>query len=205
MIGSMKTSLIIIMIIALALLAGLIVTRLRPAEPDAASVSGTSRGRSFEVHVVMPRLARPLFGILPDPLVARLDGTLSEVGFDHASPGAAIGRVGHNRLELRADGGWDLSIATDGEGLVAPRTRLVFPLRLGERDVILRCRPAGRATSYLRTIRRAGADELGGHFLVKLATCENAVSGKATEWPPAALTLRGSFEGLPQGGKGPSG
>lgn len=128
----------------------------------------------------------PLFGILPDPLVARLDGTLSEVGFDHASPGAATGRVGHDRLELGAEGGWDLFIETDGEGLVAPGTRLVFPLRLGERDVILRCRPADRATGYFRTIRRAGADELDGHFLVKLATCENVKSGKALEWPPGS-------------------
>ena len=201
----MKTALIIVVIIALAVLAGLVVTRSRPDEPVVAGVSETPRSPSFEVHVEMPRLARPLFGILPDPLVARLDGTLSEVGFDHASPGAAIGRAGHDRLELGAEGGWDLSIATDGEGLVAPGTRLVFPLRLGERDVILRCRPADRATGYLRAIRRTGSDELDGHFLVKLATCENVKSGKALEWPPAALTLRGSFEGLPQGGKRPSG
>lgn len=199
MIDVMKTALIIVVIIALALLAGLVVTRSRPDEPVAASVSEIPRSPSFEVRVVMPRLALPLFGILPDPLVAPMDGTPREVGFDQASRGAAIGRVGHDRLELSAEGGWDLSIATDGEGLVAPGTRLVFPLRLGERDVILRCRPADRATGYLRTIRWAGADELDGHFLVKLATCKNAVSGKATEWPPAALTLRGSFEGLPRG------
>ena len=199
MMEGMKTSLIIIVIIALALLAGLVVTRSRPDEPVVASISETPRSPSFEVRVVMPRLARPLFGILPDPLVVRLDGTLSEVGFDQASRGAEIGRVGHDRLELSAEGGWDLFIKTDGEGLVAPETRLMFPLRLGERDVILRCRPADRATGYLRTIRRAGADELDGRFLVKLATCENVKSGKALEWPPAALTLRGSFEGLPRG------
>ena len=110
----MKTALIIVVIIALALLAGLAVSRSRPDELVAASVSETPRRPSFEVRVVMPRLALPLFGILPDPLVAPMDGTPREVGFDHASRGAAIGRVGHDRLELSAEGGWDLSIATDG-------------------------------------------------------------------------------------------
>ena len=45
---------------------------------------------------------------------------------------------------------------------------------------------------------RAGSGELGGSFLVELATCKNAESGRAIEWPPAALTVRGSFKGLPQ-------
>ena len=42
----------------------------------------------------------------------------------------------------------------------------------------------------------AGSGELDGRFLVGLATCENAGTGKAIEWPPAPLTLRGGFEGL---------
>jgi hypothetical protein len=36
-----------------------------------------------------------------------------------------------------------------------------------------------------------------GRFLVELAACKNAESGKAIEWPPAPLTVRGSFNGLP--------
>ena len=56
----MKTSLIMI---ALALLACLVVLGSRPDEPVAASVSNTSRGRSFEVRVLKPRLARYLFGL----------------------------------------------------------------------------------------------------------------------------------------------
>ena len=192
---SMKTSLIII---ALALLACLVVLRSRPDEPVGASVSETSRGPSFEVRVVMPRSALPFFGILPDRLAAKLDGTPSELRFDHASRGAEIGSVEHDRLELRADG-WDLSIETDGEGRVAPGTHLVFPLRLGGRQARLDCRPADRATGFLRTTTRAGSDELGGRFLVELATCKNAESGKAIEWPPAPLTVRGSFEDLPPG------
>ena len=196
----MKTSLIII---ALALLACLVVLRSRPDEPDEpvrASVSETSRGPSFEVHVEKPRLARFLFGILPTKLEAKLfgNGGYLETAFDHTSRGAEIGSVGHDRLELRADG-WDLLIETDGEGGGTPGTRLVFPIELAERQRRLRCRPADRAVGYLRTTTRAGSDVLDGRFLVELATCENAETGKAIEWPPAPLTLRGRFGGLPHG------
>jgi hypothetical protein len=183
----MRTSMIII---ALALLAGLVVIGSRPDEPVAASLSEASRSPSFEVRVEKPLSNQPLFGLF---------GLLpaGDLGFDHASRGAAIGRVGHDRLELRAEG-WDLSIEIDGEGRVAPGTRLVFPLALGGRRVTLRCRPADRGTGYLRTTTRAGSDELGGRFLVKLATCENARSGKILEWPSAPLTVRGSFDRLPR-------
>ncbi len=193
---SMKTSLIII---ALALLACLVVFRSRPDEPDepvGASVSETSRGPSFEVRVVMPRSGLPLGGILPDALVEKLDGTPRELRFDHTSSGAQIGSVENDRLELRADG-WALFIETDGEGRIAPGTHLVFPLGLGGRRVRLDCRPADRGIGYLRTTTRAGSDELGGRFLVKLATCENDETGKVIEWPSAPLTVRGSFESLP--------
>jgi hypothetical protein len=175
---SMKTSLLII---ALALLACLVWLGSRPDEPDepvGASGSETSQGPSFAVRVVMPRAALPLGGILPDWLVARMDGTPRELGFDHASRGAESGGVGHDRLELRADG-WDLFIETDSEGRVTSGTRLVFPLGLGGRQVRLHCRPAERATGYLRTTTRAGSDQFDGRFLVELATCKNAGSGKA--------------------------
>ncbi len=192
---SMKTSLIII---ALALLACLVWLVSRPDEPVTPSVSDTSRGPSFEVHVEKPRLNRFLFGILPTKLEAKLfgNGGYLETAFDHASRGAKIGSVGHDRLELSADG-WDLLIEIDGEGGVAPGTRLVFPIELAEKQRTLRCRPADRATGYLRTTTRAGSDELDGRFLVELATCENAETGKAIEWPSAPLTVRGSFESLP--------
>jgi hypothetical protein len=198
---SKKASLIVIALALLACLACLAWLGSRPDEPDepvGASVSETSRGPSFEVRVRMPRSALPLGGILPDSLVKKLDGTPRELRFDHTSRGAAISSVGHDRLGLSAEG-WELFIEIDGEGRITPSTRLVFPLGLGGRQVTLRCRPADRATGYLRTAARAGSDELDGRFLVELATCENAESGKAIEWPPAPLTLRGSFEGLPQG------
>ena len=192
---SMKTWLIIV--VALALLACLVVLRLRSRsyEPVAESVSDTSRGASFEVRVVMPRSGLPLFGILPDALVRKLDGTPSEMRFDHASRGAKIGSVAQDRLELTAEG-WDLSIETDAEGHINQGTRLVFDLPLGGRQVKLRCRPADPGIGQLHTTTRVGSDELSGRFLVELATCENAESGKALEWPPAPLTVRGSFEGL---------
>ncbi len=189
---SMKTSLIII---ALALLACLIVLGLRPDEPVASIASDTSRGASFEVHVVKPRSARPLFGLLPDGLFGLPP---SELRFDHASRGAKIGSVEQNRLELSADG-WNLLIETDGDGRVAQGTRLVFPVELADRQLTLRCRPADRASGSLRATTRAGSDELDGSFLVEFATCENAGTGKTIEWPPAPLTVRGSFEGLPHG------
>ena len=193
----MKTSLIIIALALLACVVWFVWPGSRPDEPAetfAESVSNTSRDPSFEVRVVMPRSGLPLGGILPDFLVKKLDGTPRELRFDHTSRGAQIGSVGSDRLELRADG-WDFFIETDGEGRVTPGTHLMFPLGLGGRRLTLDCRPADRATGYLRTTKRAGADELGGSFLVELATCKNAESGKTTNWPPAPLTVRGSFVG----------
>jgi hypothetical protein len=74
--GDMKKSLIII---ALALLVGLIVLGLRRDEPVTTNVSDMSLGPSFEVNVVRPFLARPLFGLLPG----------SKLRFDHSSRGHA--------------------------------------------------------------------------------------------------------------------
>ena len=134
-----------LVIITLALLACLVVIGLRPDEPPAAGTSATSPSPSFEVRVEKPRSALPLFGLLP----AELFGVAGSLAFNHASRGAAIGLVGHDRLELSAEG-WDLSIEIDGEGRVAPGTRLVFPLELGGRQVTLRCRPADRGIGTLR-------------------------------------------------------
>jgi len=194
---SMKASLIIIP--ALALLACFVWLVSRPDEPVTPSVSDTPRSPSFEVQVEKPRLARFLFGILPTKVEAKLfgNGGYLETAFDHTSRGAKIGSIGHDRLELSADG-WNLFIETDGEGRVAAGTRLVFPIELAERQRTLRCRPADRATGYLRTTTRAGSDVLDGLFLVELATCEDAETGKVIKWPPAPLTARGRFEGLPR-------
>jgi hypothetical protein len=190
--GGMKKLLIII---ALALVACLVVIGSRPDRPVAVSASRSSRGPSFEVQVVRPLSARPLFGILPAVLEAKLLGD-GDLRFDNASSGAEVGSVGHTHLELSADG-WELLIETDGDGRIAPGTQLVFPVALAGKQRRLRCRPADRAAGSLRTSTRAGSDELDGHFLVELATCMNVESGKTIEWPPAPLRVRGSFEGLP--------
>ncbi|HEY9284404.1 MAG TPA: hypothetical protein VIP46_13190 [Pyrinomonadaceae bacterium] len=194
----MKASLIVVALASLACLVWLVSRPGGSDEPAGASVSESSRGPSFEARVVMPRSARPLFGILPEWLVARLDGTPSELGFNHASSGAQVGSVGHDRIELRADG-WELLIEADGEGRITSATRLAFPIRLAERQRSLRCRPADRATGHLHAAARADSGELDGSFLVELAACENSETGRAIEWPPAPLTLRGSFAGLPRG------
>jgi hypothetical protein len=193
----MKTSLILLALAFVALLAGLVVIGWRSDEPVGAGGAGTSGSPSFEVHVVRPRSARPLFGLLPHELEAMLVEDI-DLGFDSASRGAAIGGVGHDRLELSADG-WELSVETDGEGRVAPGTHLVLPVVLADKQRRLRCRPADRATGNLRTSTRMGSDELDGRFLVELATCVNTETGKTLEWPPRPLTVRGSFEGLPHG------
>lgn len=193
----MRTSLIIIALALLACLVGLIWIGSRPddaAEPVATNVSDTSQGPSFEVRVVVPRMARPLAGIIPDWIVGKLDGTPSELRFNHKSRGAQIVMAGNDRVELRAEG-WELVIESDGEGGITPGTQLVFPLALGGRHMRLNCRPADRATGYLQATRREGSDVFVGRFLVELAHCKNAESGKAINWPPAPLTVNGSFVG----------
>jgi len=193
----MKTSIkISLIIIALSLLACLVVLvlRSRSDEPVAESALDTSRGPSFEVKIVVPRMGLPFAGILPDWLVKKHDLTPRELRFDHTSQGARIATVEHDRLELKADG-WDFFIETNGDGRVAPGTHLVFPLGLGGKRLRLDCRPADPSNGFLRTTTRTGTDTIGGSFLVELASCKNAESGKTSEWPPAPLTVSGSFVG----------
>jgi len=188
----MKTWLIIA--IALALLVCLLLLSSQPPDPVAPMELDTSQGPAFEVQVVKPRINRPLFGLLPE---GRFGFPASTLTFGHASPGAEIGRVEPDRLEFRADG-WDLLIEFDGDGHVAPGTRLVFPIELANKQMNLRCRIAEGASGHLSITTLAGSDELAGSFVVKLANCELADTGKAVEWPAAALTVRGSFAGVPR-------
>jgi hypothetical protein len=208
----MKTSLIIIALVLLTGLAFIVWFVSRPDQQLATSISDTSRGPSFEVNVEKPRMDRFLGGILPTRLEAKLIG--GELRFDHASRGAKIGSVGHDRLELSADD-WDLLIETNGKGGITPGTRLVFPIEIAEKQWTLRCRPADQAVGYLDATTRSSmsqstsSDVLDGRFLVELEKCEDALTGKILDteaggnpgdaWPSAPLTLRGSFAGLPQG------
>ena len=202
----MKTSLIIIALALVACLAWLVWLGSRPDEPDelvGTSVSDTSRGPSFEVNVERPRMDRSLGGILPTKLEAKLFG--GELRFDHASRGAKIGSVGHDRLELSADG-WDLLIETDGEG----RDRSGDAPRVPDRDrgeTVDAALPTRRSCHRLSPHHHAGRlrTMLDGRFLVELARCEDAETGKILDteaganpgdaWPSAPLTLRGSFNG----------
>ncbi len=196
---SLKTSLTIIalaLIACLVVIVALVVLRTRPNKPDetvAVSLPEISRGPSFEVRVGVPRLGRPLGGILPDWLVGKLDGTPSELRFDHTSRGARIETLAQDRVELKADD-WNFLIETDSEGRITSGTGLVFPLALGGRHLRLSCRPSDRAIGSLSTATQAG-DQLGGRFIIELATCENADTGNVIEWPPAPLTVRGNFVG----------
>lgn len=145
---------------------------------------------------------RPFGGILPTGIEAKLFG--GELRFNQASRGARMGSLGYDRVELSADG-WDLLVETDGEGRVAPGTRVVFPIEIAGKQYSLRCRPATSATGYLHATTRAGSDVLDGRFVVELANCENAVTGKILDteaggnpgqaWPSSPLILRGSFVG----------
>jgi hypothetical protein len=193
----MKTLLIIV---GLALLLACVaLLRWRRAEPNAASISQTSRsigGPAFEVLVEQPLVE----GRAPWEIPGIILG-YSERGprFDQASPGARIGNVTPDHVELSADGGWDLLIETDSEGRITPATRLAFPIKLGGRPLTFNCRPADRAVGYFRTTNTV-ADTLDGDFVIEVTICKNALSGKTAMWPYRPLTVRGSFAGLKKRG-----
>jgi hypothetical protein len=196
---------------ALVVLIGLILVWLlsRRNQSDTPVVSATSGSPAFEVQVEKPRMDRPFAGLLPAPLEAFLT---SDLRFGHASSGAKVGNVEPNHVELSADR-WDLLIETDVEGKITSETRLIFPIEIADAFVPMRCRPANPAIGYLKTTPRPStsesktADVLDGRFIVELARCENAQTGKTLDtetggdqgqaWPSSPLTLRGSFAGLP--------
>jgi hypothetical protein len=180
---------VLIVLGLLVLIAALIVIGSQPVAPVPAS-TGAPGCPAFVVQVVRPWSARPLFGLLPG----------SELRFDQTSLGAKVGRVGADRLELSADG-WEFVLQIDSEGKIAPDTHLVFPIELAERLRNLRGRPDADAAGYLRITTRKATGELDGQFLVEIARCEDVGTGKTLEWPPAPLTVRGSFTGLRPGAR----
>src|SRR2546423_5435243 len=120
--------------------------------------------------------------------------------FDQASPGAKVGKIAPDHIELGADGGWDLLIETDGQGRLAEGTHVAFPVKLGGRPLKFNCRPADPTVGYLYTTARTGSDELEGSFQLEVAICKNAVSGKTAAWPYQPLKVRGNFAGLKKQG-----
>ena len=193
---------ILAIIIALALLlAGIVALRLRRNEPVDTNVSKTARftgeGPAFEVQVEMPAFNS---GRAPWEIPGVLLGYDRGPRFDQASPGAQVGKIAPDHIELSADEGWDLLIAIDHEGRLAQGTHVGFPVKLGGRPLKFNCRPADPTVGYLHTTARTGSDELEGSFQLEIAICKNAVSGKTAAWPYQPLKVRGNFAGLKKQG-----
>jgi len=199
-VSTTKTKLLIIGGLAL-LLGCVLVLRWRRDKPVAPSPAQTPGSPSYEV-----RVETPLFNRAPWQIPGVILG-LSDRGpkLDQTTPGAKVGQVAPNHLELSADGGWDLVIETDDERRLAPGTHVAFPIELGGRPLRFDCRPADRPSGYLTTTTRAGSDEIDGSFVLELTTCKNAQSGKTAQWPAKPLTVRGNFNGLPTNGSPRSG
>lgn len=189
----MKKTLLLTVPLALALLALLILTPTEVPKPRAGPPSAGAA--SFRLQVLVPRLALPFAGILPDAVATHFDLTPSVLGFDHHSPGAESS-ADPARLELRNAEGWDFSLITDVESAISSKTSLVFPLGLGGTRRTLRCHPAADAVGHLQSAQMSG-DRVEGRFLVELAHCEDALTGERVPWPASPLTVRGSFQGLP--------
>jgi hypothetical protein len=188
---------ILVIIIALAfLLACVIALRLRRDKPVGPSVSETSRligGPAFEVQVELPAFNS---GRSPWEIPGAILGFDHGPRFDQASPGAQVGKITPDHIELSADGGWHLLIATDGEGRLAQETHVAFPVKLGGRPLNFNCRPADPTIGYLHTTTRTDSDEVEGSFQLEVAICKNAASGKTAAWPYKPLRIRGTFAGL---------
>lgn len=191
----MKKAILVAVAVVFALL--ILLGMLLVGKPQPPASKTTDGAPTFRLRVLVPRLALPFAGILPDAVVTRFDLTPSELGFDHQSPGAEWGYIGPDRLELRNAEGWDFSLATDVEGALTSKTHLVFPLGLGGTRRTLRCRPEANAVGHLQSAQMAGGERLEGRFLVELAHCEDALTGERVPWPASPLTIRGSFQGLP--------
>lgn len=193
----MRGKKILVIISALALLlACIVVLKLRSDKPVGTSVSETSRligAPAFEVQVEMPAFNS---GRAPWEIPGVILGYDRGPRFDQASPGAKVGKIAADHIELSADGGWDILIKTDSEGRLTQGTYVAFPVKLGGRPLKFNCRPADLPVGYLHTTARTGSDELEGGFQLEVAICKNAVSGKTAAWPYQPLKVRANFAGL---------
>jgi hypothetical protein len=197
----MRGKKILVTIIGLALLLACIVAlRVRRDQPAGPSVSETSRligGPAFEVQVEMPAFNS---GRAPWEIPGVILGYDHGPRFDQSSPGARVGKIAADHIELIADGGWELLIEVDGQGGLAQGTHVAFPVKLGGRPLKFDCRPADLRIGYLYITARAGSNELEGSFQLEVANCKNAVSGKTAGWPYQPLNVRGNFAGLKKQG-----
>ena len=193
----MRGKKILVIIIAVSLLlAGIVALRLRRDKPVGASVSETSRsigGPAFKVQVEMPAFNS---GRAPWEIPGVILGYDRGPRFDQASPGARVGKIAPNHIELSSDGGWDLLIETDSEGRLAQGTHVAFPVKLGGRPLKFNCLPADPTVGYLHITALTGSDQLEGSFQLEVSICKNAVSGKTAAWPYQPLRVYGNFAGL---------
>src|ERR1043165_5843829 len=175
----MRGKKILLIIVGLAiLLAVLFLLLRRPNQPGAVNVAGAPDG-----SLVM-QVEKPLFSLrapweLPRAIFGNKD---PELRITQASPGLHLGTVTPQRLELTADGGWDLLIEADGQGQLNEGTRLVFPISFGGGTFIFNCRHADRSVGYYKITQRG--DKLDGDFLLRVTQCKNTKSGKNTSGLP---------------------
>ena len=160
-------------------------------ETAATDPPGPPRNAAFDVRVEIPRIHRPAFGLLEAAGILLKE----DPEFGDTSPGASAGWVKPRRLQLRAEG-WDLVIVTGNQGEIAPGTHLIYPME--PEGPTIRCHPAVPPAGHLRLTTPPDARELDGEFIVKLASCESAASGKPIEWPLRPLTIVGSFANVPR-------
>ena len=187
-----KKTLLIIAALAL-FLAGLILLflRWRSNQLNTTSLAGAPDG-SFVLQVEKPLLSLRAPWEIPRAVFGDRD---SDLRIRQTSPGVQVGAVTTKRLELTADGGWDLVIESDGQGKVLESTQMTFPISFGGRHFKFKCRHADAGVGYFNTTARE--DKLDGTFLLRLTQCKNVVSGKNTAGLPP-FPVRGSFKGLPK-------
>ena len=185
-----KTLLIIALALLLAFLV-LLLLRWRSNQLNTTSLTGAPDG-SFVLQVEKPLLSLRAPWEVPRAVFGDRDPDLR---LRQTSPGAKIVAVTPQRLELTADGGWDLAIESDGQGKVLESTQMAFPMTISDRHYKFKCRHADSGVGYFNTTARG--DKLDGTFLLSLTQCKNVVSGKNTAGLPP-FPVRGSFKGLPQ-------
>ena len=182
----------LLIILGLALLLGaflLLFLRWRSNQINTLSLAGAPDG-SFVMQIEKPILSLRAPWEVPRAVFGDRDPDLR---LRQNSPGVKFGAVTPERLELTADGGWDLIIESDGKGRVLEGTRMIFPMAFGGSNHTFSCRHADSNVGYFNTTARG--DKLDGTFLLRLTQCKNVVSKKNTSGLPP-FPVRGNFKGL---------
>jgi hypothetical protein len=188
----MRGKKILLIVIVLTLLLAVLLLMLRRRNGEAVNALNNAPDGSFVMQVEKPLLSLRAPWEVPRAIFGDRDPDLR---LSQTSPGVRVGAVTPERLELSADGGWDLLIESDGKGRVLEGTRLIFPISYGGGNHKFNCRHADSNVGYFTTTARG--DKLDGAFLLSLTQCKNVVSGKNTSGLPL-FPVHGNFKGLPQ-------